>query len=224
MNLLDILSTFVTHSLSVIVPFTIAGISVSFYMNEFRHQKFDFSVYLEEYVQAIQVILLGSTIFYITDHKLPNLMYEIYDSSVYILFSTIIYIILFDAFNFWLHRLMHTRFLYRHFHSVHHQYRPVMCISASAISLVDGLILGQTPIWLPVFLLYYFGHGIYRPAFYLLNVFITLWSFYIHSINDHKINRSILVDNCDHLKHHHLTRCNYGNMFKYWDVICGTYV
>ena len=141
----------------------------------------------------------------------------------YLMVSPFLYVLMFDTGSYWTHRLFHTRFLYSNFHSLHHQYQPVMIAASAANSIVDSLVGGGIPLWSPLFVLYGFGHGIPEISFQIALVFLMFSQTYIHAITDHKLSKgNILVDNHDHLTHHARSRCNYGTVFRFWDWICGT--
>jgi len=62
-----------------------------------------------------------------------------------------LYVLLFDAYFYALHRLLHRRFLFRHIHAVHHRSRAPTIATALAFHPVEAvLVLGFMPVamWL----------------------------------------------------------------------------
>lgn len=217
---------YLVNTLTAVIAYSVMGVAVAWWMGEFKHKSFNSSMYWMEYWASMRIMAVTGVVGAITNELAPLALYShpLEHGTLYLVKSAIIYTFLFDCLNFWTHRLLHTKWLYRNFHAYHHMFRPVMTMSAAAISVVDTLIIGQIPIWGPLVLLKYFGSGMWTGSFYGLTILITIYSIYLHALIGHKIEGGIIVDNADHLKHHHLTQCNYGNLFRIWDWICGTYV
>ncbi len=207
-----------------ILSFAVFGI-----LGEWRHPDFDKNVFLQEYYQMLISTSTSSLFMTLAHRYLPD---GYYDNPVaygvgYLLLSTVAYVLMFDMINYWCHRLLHVPWFYKHFHSLHHSYRPVMSMSWASISVVDTLIISLLPIWVPIGILNLVGYGIWRGMFYIAMTIIMIQSLYFHSIWGHVIPEKwrylALVDNRDHLKHHIYHRCNYANVFKFWDWIMNTY-
>jgi sterol desaturase/sphingolipid hydroxylase (fatty acid hydroxylase superfamily) len=65
--------------------------------------------------------------------------------------ETTVYVLLFDAYFYGLHRLLHTRLLFRRIHAVHHRSRAPSIVTALAFHPVEALlVLGFMPVamWL----------------------------------------------------------------------------
>ena len=204
--------------------FTVVALLVSFVMKEHKHPNFDGKLYMQEYYQGL--IGMAANGVYMDTIKVfvPGALYRdpLSRGLAYFLLSSVVFIIMFDMMNYWVHRLAHTKFFYR-FHSVHHRYHPVMGPCSVAMSIVDAFVMGQIPLWVPLGTLCIFGFGLPELSFYIIMGLHLIWSMYIHSIVDHKFPNPILVDNHDHLKHHQFSRCNYGEPLRFWDWLYGTH-
>ena len=55
--------------------------------------------------------------------------------------EVVLYVVLFDAYFYALHRLLHTRFLFRSIHMVHHRSRAPGVLTALAFHPVEGLLI-----------------------------------------------------------------------------------
>lgn len=53
----------------------------------------------------------------------------------------VLYVVLFDAYFYALHRLLHTRFLFRRIHAVHHRSRAPGVLTALAFHPLEGLLI-----------------------------------------------------------------------------------
>lgn len=212
-----------------LASFTVVALLINVYMKEYKHPDFDSKMYMTELYQSFVSMTVSGISMEITKFFVPGVFYSppLEYGLFYLLISSLAYILMFDTLNYWMHRLFHVKFLYSRFHALHHQFRPVMGSSSAAISVIDSLVVGQIPVWIPLCILYAFGSGLAEISFYAMMTFILVWSMYLHAIVGHKLSKPlnyIFVDNSDHLNHHHRSRCNYGNLFRFWDWFCGTYV
>lgn len=99
---------------------------------------------------------------------------------------------------YYVHRLMHQPFLYRHIHYQHHRWpNPTAVVSANAHPL-ENLILNAGPVILAILA--------WKPDLTSLSIFLT-WAV-TQSCLDHSGYR--LADNGHHDTHHKLLNCNYG--------------
>lgn len=214
-----------TNVFTSTASYTILGLIVGWVMGEFNEKSFNSSMYWVEYWVSIRIMIVTGIFATFTTQISP---YALYSNPfeygwLYNFESLIFYLFLFDLLNFWAHRIAHTKWLYRNIHCYHHTFRPVMTMSAAAISVGDTLLIGQIPVWVPVILIKLCRHGMWIGAFYGIITLITVYSIYLHSMVGHQIKRGFIVDNADHLKHHFYTQCNYGNLFRFWDKIMGSY-
>ncbi|GIX14839.1 MAG: desaturase [Paracoccaceae bacterium] len=129
-------------------------------------------------------------------------------------------VVLYDAWFYWGHRLMHTRALYRH-HQWHHRSVAPTVWSNYSDSLADAFAMQSyylvAPLVLPI-----------PPAVLILH---RLWDHVNgqigHSGFEYFADRSTrfpspMVCVTFHDQHHAHFRYNYANFFSFWDRICGT--
>ena len=143
--------------------------------------------------------------------------------AAWLLLSLPVTIVWHDAYFYWTHRLLHTRWLFRQIHGVHHRSRNPSPWAALSFHPVEALIHGMA---LPIVL-------IVLP----LNLYVVL-AFAIHQIvrNTHghagieTLPRGFarhwlggrFVTTTHHHLHHETSKGNYGLWFTWWDRLCGT--
>eukprot|EP00091_Calanus_sinicus_P021206 TRINITY_DN6170_c0_g1_i1.p1 TRINITY_DN6170_c0_g1~~TRINITY_DN6170_c0_g1_i1.p1 ORF type:complete len:380 (+),score=74.40 TRINITY_DN6170_c0_g1_i1:118-1257(+) len=123
-----------------------------------------------------------------------------------------------DYVTYWLHRIYHMPFLYKHFHKLHHTYKQPTAFSVTAIHPVEFLNI-QCVYIAPMFLM-----PIYAPLYcgYLMYI-------YYHGIIDHSgiaFKRLWFQpwqpDCIFHDNHHQYFHVNFGFNVELWDEIHGT--
>jgi len=123
-----------------------------------------------------------------------------------------------DYITYWLHRVYHMPFLYKHFHKLHHTYKQPTAFSVTAIHPVEFLNI-QCVYIAPMFLM-----PIHAPVYcgYLMYI-------YYHGIIDHSgITFKRLwfqpwqPDCIFHDNHHQYFHVNFGFNVELWDQIHGT--
>src|SRR5262249_54259294 len=90
-------------------------------------------------------ILVGAVIAALTVHLLHRGTIALTTGSVGLLrifLESAGYFLLLDAYQYLVHRLMHTRLLFRHVHAVHHRSRTPSALSAYSFHPVEVLALG----------------------------------------------------------------------------------
>lgn len=129
-------------------------------------------------------------------------------------------LVVFDAWFYWFHRLIHTRLLYRRVHRWHHRNLTPVAWSNNSDRLVDNLFLQSY--WLlahflvpavPAVLL---AHKLYDQVTGVVG----------HNGYEHGgrwcLPPSPLVGVTHHDQHHRFFRCNYATHFTLWDRLMGT--
>ncbi len=128
-----------------------------------------------------------------------------------------------DAYFYWTHRLLHTRWLFKHVHAVHHRSRdpsPWTALSFHPLeALVQVAIVPLTLLFVPlndgvlaVFTIHYLvrsAHG-HAGVETMPRRFVRHWLGGLFSTSTH------------HHLHHEAARGNYGLWFTWWDRWCGT--
>jgi len=123
-----------------------------------------------------------------------------------------------DYITYWLHRIYHMPFMYKHFHKLHHTYKQPTAFSVTAIHPVEFLNI-QAVYIAPMFLMDIHA-GVY--IFYIMYI-------YYHGIVDHSgINFKALwfqpwqPDCIFHDNHHQYFHVNFGFNVELWDRLHGT--
>jgi Delta7-sterol 5-desaturase len=147
--------------------------------------------------------------FQVTDLSLPK-----------IVLSFLASMLLFDTWFYWLHRLVHTRPLYRKVHLWHHQTVTPEVWSNNSELVVDNLFLQSY--WLvahfliPIAPLVLFAHRLYDQVMGVIG----------HSGYEFGGKAcwppSPMISVTHHDQHHQYVRCNFGGHFTFWDRLMGT--
>ncbi|CAF5076993.1 unnamed protein product, partial [Rotaria sp. Silwood1] len=108
-----------------------------------------------------------------------------------------------DMLIYFIHRALHHRFLYKHFHKLHHRWIIPTPFASHAFQWLDGF-LQSLPYHLYVFL------------------------FPLHNIHDGnysvpKYLQSIINGAAHHNDHHQYYDCNYGQFITLWDRLMNTF-
>lgn len=140
------------------------------------------------------------------------------------LFETSVYVVLFDAYFYGLHRLLHTGSLYRRVHAVHHRSTVPTLLTALAFHPIEALaIMSFMPVamWLV---------PIHLVSFVVVSAFLSGSIVLAHSGWDvvpgwwrrHPL-LSWYVTPDVHARHHRHRDCNYSATFSLFDRLFGTY-
>jgi lathosterol oxidase len=141
----------------------------------------------------------------------------------YFALSVLLCIAGYDTWIYWQHRWLHTPWLFRHVHSIHHRLANPTAFAAFAQHPIETFMgdlyfilfivcVPIHPMAVAVAGVYMFGIGIIGHAGYEFypRGFTRHWLLGWHNTSTH------------HNMHHRYVRCNYGNWFNYWDRLMGT--
>jgi sterol desaturase/sphingolipid hydroxylase (fatty acid hydroxylase superfamily) len=141
----------------------------------------------------------------------------------YFFLSIALCIVGYDTWIYWQHRWLHTPFLFKHVHAVHHRLANPTAFAAFAQHPVETfmgnvyfiLFIAFVPIH-PLALAaagaYMFMHGVVAHSGY---------EFYPRGWTQHPLLRWFNTST-HHNMHHRHVGCNYGNWFNGWDTVMGT--
>ena len=121
-------------------------------------KKFSNKAYWNEYKASVKIIIFMTIMgelfkqYFINSLEHHPFKYGI----LYFIYSTLIFLFLFDTLHYWTHRFLHLPWFYRHFHLYHHLLYPVISIGTLSISFSDALIIGQISLWGPDGACFYF--------------------------------------------------------------------
>ncbi len=117
---------------------------------------------------------------------------------------------------YWIHRALHTRWLYRVIHVHHHKFReptPLACVAFHPVdSFVQSFPYHLYALLVPINFWLYLG----------LVMFVMVWTVMIHD-RVRWVPGGIVNHTGCHTAHHWYQKYNYGQYFTFWDRLCGTY-
>ena len=139
---------------------------------------------------------------------------------LYLPFSAVALLAVSETLTYWVHRVLHSRFLYG-LHAKHHEFKKTTPLMAVAFIPLDAFLQG-----LPYHLCIY-AFPIHVWVYQGFFVCITLWAISIHDRTTWLAPKGLLVwlvnhTGC-HTVHHWFGTGNFGQITSIWDRICGTY-
>jgi sterol desaturase/sphingolipid hydroxylase (fatty acid hydroxylase superfamily) len=127
--------------------------------------------------------------------------------------------LIFDAWFYWGHRLLHVKFLYRAIHQWHHEAITPTPWSNNSDKFLDNLFLQSywmfVPLFLPVPTFVLIIHKIYDHVTGIIG----------HSGYEYNLNTSrmtLLPSVMHHDLHHSHQKYNFGSTFTFWDIVMRT--
>jgi lathosterol oxidase len=141
----------------------------------------------------------------------------------YLVGSSLLAILLYDTYFYWLHRFMHLKWVFPWIHKTHHlshtpspwailAFNPLETVVEFAIYPIMIFLFPMHPIALGVFLV----HNIVLNTAGHVGFELVPMSFFHHRI----LKYGLTVTHHD--MHHAKTNCNYGIYFNFWDNLMGT--
>jgi len=135
----------------------------------------------------------------------------------------IAFFFLFDAYFYWLHRLMHVEPIYTCVHKIHHFSTSPGILTTFSVNPLESLINGG---FVPLFTA---ALTIHKPTMALIGPTVILMGLYVHSGYEFLPrwwNKSWItkwfISATFHDEHHKYFRFNFGGFTTIWDRICGT--
>lgn len=178
--------------------------------------------------KSLVIVVVYSVVAWLTLQLIFNGYSQVYFSPleygwVYLVASVFLMMIIHDAYFFWMHYLLHTRWLYRRVHYVHHQSKNPTPMSAQCFHPVEGIIEA----------------GVYPLAalalpmnIYALLVFygvVFFFASYGHSgleLSNRRLATSRwtswMATATFHTMHHRTGKFHFGLYFTVWDRLLGT--
>jgi len=132
-------------------------------------------------------------------------------------------ILMHDTYFYWLHRMMHSPWLFKMFHLVHHKSTNPSPWAAYAFHPLEAIAESL------IFVIFLFAIPIHSIHLTLFFVFSLLYNVYGHlgfelypkGFNKHWLGKWINTSTC-HNQHHQYFKGNYGLYFTIWDRLMGT--
>jgi len=126
------------------------------------------------------------------------------------LVSTAIYFFITDAWFYWTHRWLHTKWAWKRIHYLHHTMLKPTAFAQDAVHPVEGTIQGPC------------GHHLAQLIYPIHPVMAAVYGFFTSTFAVAAHDGRPLLDPNGHYKHHTHKHVNYGLYFPLWDYICGT--
>src|SRR6185437_5521716 len=130
-------------------------------------------------------------------------------------------VLVLDAWLYWKHRLLHTRWLFA-FHRGHHVYRDPTALAGFAVGPVESLLT----FW-PVVLVAVPQAIHWAPLYFALVGGFILLNFYLHAgvasrLLEATLPRLYVNTSAFHNRHHANAEVNFGEALTLWDHLCHT--
>jgi lathosterol oxidase len=130
-------------------------------------------------------------------------------------------VIVLDAWLYWKHRLLHTRWLFP-FHRGHHTYRDPTAFAGFAVGPVESVLT----FW-PVVIWTHPEAVHWAPLYFGLVGAFVLLNFYLHCgvasrLLEATLPRLFVNTSAFHNRHHANAEVNFGEAMTIWDRLCGT--
>ncbi|KAK3195004.1 hypothetical protein Dsin_026314 [Dipteronia sinensis] len=211
------------------LPYVLAELSKSKEMNKYKIQpkvKRPFSDIFSCYKNVMQIFLLGGPMLIITysNMKLIGIRTNLPLPSKWEMFwQILVYFVVEDYINYWIHRWLHTKWGYEKIHHVHHEYTAPIAYAAPYAHWAENLILG-TPTFLgPVFIP---GHIVTFMLWLALRQIQSLESHSGYDFSWNPIKYIPFYGGAEFHDYHHYVGChsqsNFAPVFTYCDYLYGT--
>jgi len=125
-------------------------------------------------------------------------------------------LLLYDTWFYWMHRLEHTKFLFRRIHAWHHVTKTPTVWATNSNTLLESILVDSY--WMVALIVSPF------PTYILLlhRGFLFVTDIIGHCGYEFTGNGTWLVSTTFHDRHHEFINCNYGNQFLFWDKLMKT--
>lgn len=223
------LSLLVVTNLGAVVLYFLFGTVSYFFIfdhNLKKHPQFLENQVLREIKYALSSmpwISIPTVMLFFAEVRGYSRLYDNIDSSPYGWFGVILSMISFLFFTdmciYWIHRFLHHKFLYKHFHKPHHVWKIPTPFASHAFHPVDGF-LQSVP-----YHIYPFLFPLHKGIYLGLYIFVNIWTVSIHD-GDYRIPKfleDVINGSAHHTDHHLFFDFNYGQYFTLWDKIGGSY-
>lgn len=137
--------------------------------------------------------------------------------------SFLLLLFIHDTYFYWMHRLLHTKLLYRYIHKHHHRPTPPTPFTSFAFhpleAIVEFVFIIPAVMILPL-------HPIVLFAFANVMTAMNVWGHLGFELFPEKYLQGmvgrIMNSTTHHDMHHQYNKCNYGLYFNFWDSIMHT--
>ena len=138
----------------------------------------------------------------------------------YFVLSIFLMIVMHDAYSYWIHRIIHHRWVFKHVHLLHHKFKNPSPWSAFAFHPFESILtMGIIPIILFVLPWHNLALVVFITGIIFYDTFVHL-GYNIKQFKVFKYQNTPL----DHDVHHRNSKYNFGLYFTFWDRLMGTYL
>lgn len=144
-------------------------------------------------------------------------------TGFYAAISFVLLLLIHDTYFYWMHRLLHTRILYRYIHLHHHRPTPPTPFTSFAFHPAEAVV--EFIFIIPVVFLIPL-HPVIIFLFANVMTAMNIWGHLGYEILPENIIKGklgrIMNSTTHHDMHHQYNKCNYGLYFNFWDGIMRT--
>lgn len=169
--------------------------------------------------------MMGLLTYHLYVRNLTKIYLDVHEFGITYLFGSFLIIVLFhDAYFYWTHRLLHSKWLFKRVHSVHHQSFNPTPWAAYAFHPIEALL--ESLVILPIVMLIPVHVGVLLSFTFLvlaMNVMGHLgFEFYSKSFRASRLGK-FLTSSTHHNLHHQVGSRNFGYYFTFWDRVMSTF-
>lgn len=138
----------------------------------------------------------------------------------YFVISIFLMIVIHDAYSYWIHRIIHHKWLFKYVHLLHHKFKNPSPWCAFAFHPFESILtMGIIPIIL-------FAIPWHNLALAIFITGIIIYDTFVHLGYNVKWFKVFKYQNTplDHDVHHQNSKYNFGLYFTFWDRLMGTYL
>jgi sterol desaturase/sphingolipid hydroxylase (fatty acid hydroxylase superfamily) len=181
-----------------------------------------------EFAYSMSTVVIFAAVGFFVYTQAINGRYQIYRDVgdlgwAYTLASFVVLVVLHDAYFYWTHRALHSRWLFRPVHAVHHRSRNPSPWASYCFHPVEALVQAA---YLPLVLVFVPAHA---TVIFIVMVHMMLRNALGHSGFEiyprNGVRRwpwSWLTSTTHHQMHHERMEANFGLYFVWWDRCAGT--
>eukprot|EP01100_Stratorugosa_tubuloviscum_P008458 TRINITY_DN3536_c0_g4_i1.p1 TRINITY_DN3536_c0_g4~~TRINITY_DN3536_c0_g4_i1.p1 ORF type:complete len:360 (-),score=139.07 TRINITY_DN3536_c0_g4_i1:102-1181(-) len=144
---------------------------------------------------------------------------ELAPTYIEFLFHTAIIIVLHDFYFYATHRFLHTRFMYKYVHYLHHEYKHPFALTTQYLHPIEVFIQGVGGTVIPMAI---GAHPITQWVWFFIIIFYSVEG---HSGYDflYRFSFGYIAGSAHHDTHHLLHNYNFAAWFTYWDKLNDSY-
>ena len=164
----------------------------------------------EYYINTIINILFAATLYAVIIINMKNLYKNIEFPDIT---KIIVYLLIVDAFYYWLHRIIHrTPFLKNALHTTHHKAFNLVPLDIFYTDIKEHILYSFFVGCMPLFFI-----NMNLIEYVAVNIIIFYHSLYTHSESETKFLIPLFIDSTYHKYHHQIGKGNYSVYFSIWD-------